>query len=250
MKRLTKEDVSMLPAWVGQNERTISLFEWLMEEHLSPLKCGGCFLIKVKQRKDYFLYIGRGRGKLLSMEESLEFAGIFRWKDCGLYDLRKPLRKLLGIPEQFQFPEKAEALKEAEAIASQKALVLTGRDWGTILAEARCEKEQMIPKITRSEMKEHAKRFYEAGKTAEEICFRPKVPVAQYFSEHCYLLFLDNKEWVAARIARQWVLENVAYISRQRIWYGCVRNEFMEIKKAAQRQKQGKQTDRTVGGNE
>ena len=249
MKKLTKEDVSMLPAWVGQNDRTISLFEWLMEEHLSPLKCGDGFLIKVKQRKDYFLYIGRGRGKLLSMEESLEFAGIFRWKDCGLYDLKEPLRKLLGIPEQFRFPEKGEALKEAEAIASQKAIVLIGRDWGTVLADVRCEKEQMIPKITRSEIRKLAEEYYEAGKTAGEICFCPEVPVAQYFSEHCYLLFLDNKEWVAARIARQWVLENAAYISRQRIWYGCVRDEFMEIKKAAERRKQGKETDK-VGGNE
>ena len=213
------------------------------------MKCGDCFLIKVKQRKDYFLYLGRGRGKLLPMEESLEFAGIFRWKDCGLYDLKEPLRKLLGIPEQFRFPEKAEALKEAEAIASQKALVLTGRDWGTILAEARCEKEQMIPKIARSEIKEHAKRYYEAGKTAEEIFFKPEVPVARYFSDRCYLLFLDNKEWVAAKVARQWVLENAAYISRQRIWYGCIRDEFMENKRAAERRKQGKETDK-VGGNE
>lgn len=244
MKWLTKADLAMLPAWVGQNDRTISLFEWLAEEHLSSLKCGDCFLIKVKQRKDYFLYIGRGRGKLLSMEESLEFAGIFRRKDCGLYDLKGPLRKLLGIPEHFRFPEKAEALKEAEAIASQKALVLTGRDWGTILAEARCEKEQMIPKITRSEIRKLAEEYYEAGKTAGEICFCPEVPVAQYFSEHCYLLFLDNKERVAEKVARQWVLENAAYISRQRIWYGCVRDEFMEIKKTAERRKQGKETDK------
>ena len=101
----------------------------------------------------------------------------------------------------------------------------------------------MLPKITRSEIRNQADKYYEAGKTAEEIFFRPEVPVARYFSDRCYLLFLDNKEWVAEKVARQWVLENVAYISRQRLWYGCIRDEFMEIKKAAERQKQGKQTD-------
>ncbi len=237
MKGLTREDLFMLPAWVGQNDRTASLFEWLAEEGLSPLKCGDCFLIKVEQGKDYFLYLGRGRGKMLQMEESLEFAGIFRKRDCGLYDLTEPLRKLLGISDRFQFPEKAEALKEAETIANEKALVLIEQDWGTVLQEARCEKEQMIPKITRSEIREQAKKYYEAGKTAEEIRFRPEVPVGRYFSEHCYLLFLGNKKRVAERIARQWVLENAAYISRQRIWYGCIRDEFMEIKRTAERQK-------------
>ena len=238
MKRFTKEDFSMLPAWVGQNERTASFFEWLTEEGLSPLKCGNTFLVKVRQRKDYFLYAGCGKGRVLPMEESLEFAGIFRWKDYGLYDLREPLRKLLRIPEEFQFPEKAEALKEAETIANQKALLFTERDWGSVLKEARCEKERMIPKIIRSEIREQAKVYDQAGKTEEEICFRPEVPVKKYFSDHCYLLFLDNKEWVAEKIARQWVLENAAFISRQRIYYGCIRDEFREIKKEAERRKQ------------
>lgn len=235
--KLTKEDLSMLPAWVGLSERTVSFFEWLVKEELSPWKCGKTFLIKVKQRKDYFLYAGCGKGCVLDIEENLEFAGIFRWKDCGLYELRESLQKLLGIPEQFRFPGKEEALKEAEEIAGRKALLLIGRDWGTILKDVRCEKEKMIPKITRHEIQEHARRYYQAGKTEEEIYYRPKVPVARYFSDHCYLLFLDNKEWVAEKIARQWVLENAAYISRQRIWYGCIRDEFMEIRKAAERQK-------------
>lgn len=243
MRRLTKEDFSMLPAWVGQNEQTISFFEWLMQEDLTPWNCKDIVLVKVKQRKDYFLYASYAKGHMFKMEMDLKFAGIFRWKDCGLYDLKESLRRLLEIPEEIEFPTKAGALKEAEAIVNQKALALIGRDWGTIFADARCEKELMIPKITRSEIRNQADKYYEAGKTAEEICFWPKVPVARYFSDRCYLLFLDNKEWVAAKIARQWVLENAAYISRQRIWYGCIRDEFMEIKKAAERQKQGKQTD-------
>lgn len=237
MMKLTKEDLSMLPAWVGQNGRTVSFFEWLTNGELFPWKCGNFFLIKVRQRKDYFLYAGYGKGQILKMEENLEFAGIFRWKDCGLYDLRKPLRNLLGIPDEFGFPEKADALKEAEEIANRKALLLIRQEWGEILQEAQCEKAGMIPKIARNEIQKYAKKYYQAGKRAEEICFQPEVPVERYFSDHCYLLFLDNKKWVAEKIARQWVLENAAYISRQRIWYGCIRDEFMEIKKEAERQK-------------
>lgn len=240
MMKLTREDLSMLPAWVGLNERTVSFFEWLTDGEVSPWKCGDAFLIKVRQRKDYFLYTGCGRGNVLEIGENLKFAGMFRWKDCGLYDIKEPLRKLFRIPDEFDFPGKADARKEAEEIANRKAFLLITRDWDAILQEARCEKEQMIPKITRSEIQKQAKEYDQAGKTEEEICFQPEVPASQYFSDHCYLLFLDNKEWVAERIARQWVLENAAYISRQRIWYGCIRNEFREIKKAAERQKQRK----------
>lgn len=203
----------------------------------APWKCGDAFLIKVRQRKDYFLYIGCGKGNVLEIGENLIFAGMFRWKDCGLYDIKESLRKLLRIPDEFGFPGKADARKEAEEIANQKAFLLITRDWGEILRETCCEKEQMIPKIIRNEVQKYARRYYQAGKAEEEISFQPEVPVAQYFSDRCYLLFLDNKKWVAERIARQWVLENAAYISRQRIWYGCIRNEFMEIKKAAERQK-------------
>lgn len=240
MMKLTREDLSMLPAWVGLNERTVSFFGWLTDGEAVSWKCGNAFLIKVRQRKDYFLYTGCGKGNVLEIGENLIFAGMFRWKDCGLYDVKELLRKLLRIPDEFDFPGKADARKEAEEIANRKAFLLITRDWDAILQEAQCEKEQMIPKITRSEIQKQAKEYDQAGKTEEEIRFQPEVPVAQYFSDHCYLLFLDNKERVAERIARQWVLENAAYISRQRIWYGCIRNEFREIKKEAERQKQRK----------
>ncbi|RRK32118.1 hypothetical protein EBB54_12605 [Schaedlerella arabinosiphila] len=238
MMKLIREDLSMLPAWVGLNERTVSFFEWLTDGEAAPWKCGDAFLIKVRQRKDYFLYIGCGKGNVLEIGENLIFVGMFRWKDCGLYDIKEPLRKLLRIPDEFDFPGKADARKEAGEIANRKAFLLITRDWDAILQEARREKKQMIPKITRSEIQKQAKEYDQAGKTEEEIRFQPEVPVSQYFSDHCYLLFLDNKEWVAERIARQWVLENAAYISRQRTWYGCIRNEFREIKKAAERRKQ------------
>ncbi|MCI8727983.1 MAG: hypothetical protein HFG66_18160 [Hungatella sp.] len=237
MMKLTKEDLSMLPIWVGLNRRTVSFFEWLATGELFPWKCGNVFLVKVKQRKDYFLYACCGKEQVLKMEENLEFVGFFRWKDCGLYDLKESLRKLLGISDEFVFPEKADALKEAEEIANRKACLLIRQDWKEILQETKCEKERMIPKVARDEVQKYAKEYSQAGKRAEEICFQPEVPVAKYFSDHCYLLFLDNKKWVAEKIARQWVLENADYISRQRIWYGCIRDEFMEIKKAAERQK-------------
>ena len=212
MMKLIREDLSMLPAGVGLNERTVSFFEWLTDGEAAPWKCGDAFLIKVRQRKDYFLYIGCGKGNVLEIGENLIFVGMFRWKDCGLYDIKEPLRKLLRIPDEFDFPGKADARKEAGEIANRKAFLLITRDWDAILQEARREKKQMIPKITRSEIQKQAKEYDQAGKTEEEIRFQPEVPVSQYFSDHCYLLFLDNKEWVAERIARQWVLENAAYI--------------------------------------
>ena len=71
MMKLAREDFSMLPAWVGLNERTVSFFEWLTDGELSPWKFGDAFLIKVRQRKDYFLYIGCGKGNVLEIGENL-----------------------------------------------------------------------------------------------------------------------------------------------------------------------------------
>ena len=90
MMKLIREDLSMLPAWVGLNERTVSFFEWLTDGEAAPWKCGDAFLIKVRQRKDYFLYIGCGKGNVLEIGETRRFVGMFRWKDCGLYDIKEP----------------------------------------------------------------------------------------------------------------------------------------------------------------
>lgn len=237
MMKLTKEDLEMLPAWVGQSSRTVSFFEWIMEENPSPWECADASIVKVMQGNYFFFYSSYRKGRVLDIGNDLEFAGIFNRKTCGLYDLQETLRKMLEIPDTLYFPEKADALKEAENIANQKVLRMTGRDWEEILQESGCEKSQLIPMISRSEIWKCAEEFYRAGKMEQEICFKPKVPVAEYFSDHCYLLYLTRKEWVAERIARQWVLKNVAYISRQRIRYGCIQNEFREIKKAAEKKK-------------
>lgn len=235
---MKQKDLEMLPAWVGESSRTVSFFEWLMEESVSPWDCPEVSIVKVLQGNFYFLYSGSRKGRVLGIGNALEFAGIFNRKDCGLYDLKETLRKILGIRDTFSFPEKADALKEAQKTANQKAFQMTGQGFEELLLESGCEKEKLIPQISRSEMKKRAEEYYREGRTEEEICFRPKVPVAEYFSDHCYLMYLTKKEWVAERIARRWVLKNAEAISRQRIRYGCIQNEFQEIKKAAEKKKQ------------
>lgn len=237
MMKLTKKDLEMLPAWVGENSRTISFFEWIMEEKPEPWDFTKFSVIKVWQGDVYFLYSSSRTGRVLDIGKSLTFLGIFNRHDCGLYDLREQLWEILGIPENFYFPQKADALKEAERIASQKVFQMMGRGWEEILQESGCEKRKLIPQISKSEIRRCAEEYYRAGKTEKEICFRPKVPVADYFSDHCYLMYLTRKEWVAWRIARQWVLQNAASISRQRIRYGCIRNEFREIKMEMEKKK-------------
>lgn len=231
MMRLIKEDLQMLPEWIRQGSRTLSFFQWLMEETQIPWECEGCFVVKVMQKNSYFLYSCKNKGRMLGIGKNLEFAGIFHRSDYGLYDLKEPLRKLLKIPDAVHIPCKEETLKEAEVIANRRAFQLLGRDWTEVLKVSDCKKEELLPKIVRREIINLAEKYYRAGKTESEICFMPKVPVATYFSDQCYLLYLSKKEQVAERIAWQWVRENTAYLSRQRIWYGCVRDEFRELKK-------------------
>lgn len=40
MMKLAREDFSMLPAWVGLNERTVSFFEWLTDGGQHPGNAG------------------------------------------------------------------------------------------------------------------------------------------------------------------------------------------------------------------
>ena len=168
-------------------------------------------------------------------------------KDLGISD-GYPVRSLLVtlLTMACAIPFLNEVIAFNESISFPASLQSAFREWE---ATAGAYTERMLDTTTVGGMLSGVLVIGVLTGTAEEIFFRPEVPVARYFSDRCYLLFLDNKEWVAEKVARQWVLENPAYISRQRIWYGCVRDEFMEIKKAAERRKQGKETDK-VGGNE
>ena len=237
MMKLTKEDLEMLPEWVRQSRQTVSFFEWLMEESPSSWESRDLSVVKVLQKSCYFLYGSTKRERVLEIGKSLEFLGIFNRSDYRLYDVKEPLRKQLEIPDTVTIPQKTDALKEAKGIADRKALQLTGRDWKNVLSTSNCRKEELIPKISREEIRNCAKAYYQAGKAEEDIDFCPKVPVEDYFSDHCYLLYLARKEWVAEKIAWQWVLSNAASISRQKIRYGCIRNEYREVKKEAEKKK-------------
>ncbi len=228
--KLDRMDLEMLPAWVGENGRTISFFEWLMEETAEPWSLGAFAVAKVLQGNFYFLYGRHRKSRVLDIGGDLSFLGIFHRHDCGLYDLKEPIREVLGLPETLYFPQKADAIKEAENMAGQKAFQMAENEWGEILQESGAKKEELLPRISKSEIQKRAEEYCRAGKKETEICFRPKVPVADYFSDHCYLLYLTRKEWVAQKIARQWLLKNAAVISRQRIRCGCIRNEYREIK--------------------
>lgn len=237
MMKLTKEDLEMLPEWVSQSRQTVSFFEWLMEESPASWESRDLSVVKVLQKSCYFLYGSTKKERVLEIGKDLKFLGIFNRKDCRLYDLAELLQKYLKIPDTVTIFQKADALKKAKETADQRALQLTGRDWKHVLSASDCRKEELIPKISREEIRNCAKAYYQEGKTEEEIDFCPKVPVEDYFSDHCYLLYLERKEWVAEKIAWQWVLSNAAFISRQKIRYGCIRNEYREVKKEAEKKK-------------
>lgn len=233
--KLTKEALEMLPAWVGINSRTAAFFGWLMEEGASPWEHGDASIVKAAQGNCFYLYSGLRNSGVLEIGKGLEFAGIFHRLHCGLYDVKEPLRKILGIGEELYFPEKADALKEAARMADRESVWLIHREWDDILLESGCEKSHLIPQISRSEIRRYAEKYYHAGKPEKEICFQPKIPAENYFSDRCYLLFLTKKDWVAERIARQWLIKNAALVSRQRIRCGCIRNEYREIQKAEEK---------------
>ena len=73
------------------------------------------------------------------------------------------------------------------------------------------------------------RNYYLQGRNLADIKFVPKISLETSFSDTMYLLFLEYGEQVVEKIAKRWIKRNIAYISQQRILFGCVRDEFREI---------------------
>lgn len=228
--KLKKEEPAMLPAWVLYGTCTERFFAWLNETEESNIwEHQNCTVVKIRQGNFFYLYLQKGAGKILVFGHDLKFVGLFVRKNCNLYDVDMELAALLGLPEEIGFPCRADVRKEAEERASQKADEILGMHWQEFLYQSGFDTKSLIPLVVRSEIRERAEGYYLQGSSLADIKFVPKISLETSFSDITYLLFLEYGEQVAEKIAKRWIKRNIAYISQQRIFFGCVRDEFREI---------------------
>ena len=227
--KVTQADLEMLPGWVQAGENTARLLEWMLgAEPVWDLP--GYALVKVKQGNFYFLYLAKkDGGQCLKTEGCLEFGGLFCTGSYGLRDVQEPLRKALGMPEGMGFPSKEDAAHELEQKVSGQISDILENHWDEVLAEGKYEARQLIPPLKREEVRRMAEESYLDGKSASEVAFRPQVSLGKKLSDACYLMYLDHGERAVQAMAMQWVKRQVPYLSRQRILYGCIREEMQEI---------------------
>lgn len=228
--KLKKAESEMLPVWVLSGVYTKPFFAWLNEAEKSNIwEHQNDTVVKMRQGNFIYLYLQKGAGKNLVPGHDLKFAGLFVRKNYNLYDVDMELAVLLGLPEEIGFPCRTDIRRAAEERASQKADEILEMHWQEFLFQSGLDTKSLIPLVVRSEIRERAENYYLQGRNLADIKFEPKISLETSFSDTMYLLFLEYGEQVVEKIAKRWIKRNIAYISQQRILFGCVRDEFREI---------------------
>lgn len=222
-----------LPAWVNSGKRTEMLFHWLLQNSDEILKLeeyrfvktrvDGCLLIFSTEKKSEDIF-GRIKG--------LHFCGIFNPHDFSLYDMGKRLRDAVGIPDDICFLTKQEIQAEAQQAIEQYGAEKIQTSWCSLLAESNYLPKQLLPAVDRTYIRKTAEHFMEEGKLPEEVIYKPKFSFDGgngRFTDDIYLLYLLHKKYVIKAFAERWLKRNLPDISKERIIYGCIRDEMKEI---------------------
>lgn len=225
--KLTREDLEMMPAWVQYGTHAVHFLEWLLGDSLME-EVSGHVLIKVPQKDFLFLYIS-GEERYLSTKEPLNFCGLFYRSSYSLHDVQEPLRAILGIPKDIVFPSKEETERILEQEITEKVSDIIQNHWDEVLLKKKFETMQLIPALKREDVRNMAEKLYLEGRAMEEVVYRPKFTLQGQLPDRYYLLYLEQGSHVVNAMARQWICKRIPEISKQRILYGCIREEMREI---------------------
>lgn len=168
----------------------------------------------------------------------LKFCGIFNPKNYFLYDVKDTLRIAAGISERFCFPVKQDVRREAERRISQYGAEIVRGQWDELLAASPYAAKQLIPVIDRSRIKQIAAKLYSEGKTEKDVVYSPQFVFGKQFTDEVYLLFLSHEEDVIRSVGSRWLARELPKIAREKITFGCIRNELQEIYKLRKNKKE------------
>lgn len=226
----TDWDLEILPDWVASGTDTEAFLAWLLNDDTQPWDMMELSVIKVPQKTFLFLYLGHKKKKqCLCLNTRLEFAGLFCQSNYELYDVSELLKDSLGISEEYTFLCKEKAAAHMEQEVSEKIFDMITYHWDEILSEKRYETSQLLPSLRREDVRSMAERFYLEGLTAEEVFFKPLFTFGRMLSDSYYLLYLEHGLHMVNAMARHWIRKRVPDLSKQRILYGCIKEEMRQI---------------------
>lgn len=225
-----------LPDWINEGRETKDLLAWLKYRKSATGVFSGHILIKVMLRSCVLIYIeNHGKGE----EDRLHFmklCGILRTTDDTLYEVAPELYQAAGIPEDFSFPNKREIQKEIEEKVTAKGREMIKERWDELVINAGLTRDQIIPAIEREQVRMTARRYFQMGKRAADIDYRPRFSFESLkfeLSDEDFLLYLDNEMQLIGEKTQMWLNKALSEISKKRIYYGCVREEILEMERAS-----------------
>lgn len=224
-----------LPDWVNEGKETKDLLAWLKYRKKATGVFSGHILIKAAVGSCVLIYMehhGKGEeGRIHFMK----LCGILRTTDDTLYEVAPELYQAAGIPEDFSFPDKKAIQKELEEKVSIKGREMIKERWDELIIHSGLTRDQIIPAIDREQIRMTARRYFQMGKRAADIDYRPQFSFESLgfgFSDEDFLRYLDNEKPMVRSMAETWLNKALAGISKKRIYYGCVREEMAEMEKA------------------
>lgn len=222
-----------IPVWAESGKGTEALFQWMQQGKDQMLQLGGYGFMKARIEDCLLLYFTRMQRKdKYGKIEGLNFCGIYNPYECALYDVSIELRQAAGIKDDIFFPTKQEVQEEARSRIQQYSMEKIQNDWHTLLKGSGYTTRQLLPEIDRTQIRKAAEQFFFEGKTAEEIVYVPHFMFgkdAGQFTDEIYLLYLNHKECVVRSFAERWLRKILPQISKERIVYGCIREEMRNI---------------------
>lgn len=221
----------MLPQWVQSGVDTQPFLDWLLGTDIQPWEMRDCVILKVPQKNFLYLYYATKSSKQrLKLSSGLDFAGLFCKRTYELYEVNKRLQSGLGIPEDMTFYGKKESAVLLEQEITKKIFDLITNHWDMVLQESNHETKELLPMLKREEVRCMAERFYLDGVTVDQVVYKPVFTFGGVLSDTNYLLYLEHGLRVVNAMAMRWVRNHVPELSKQRILYGCIREEMQQIR--------------------
>lgn len=228
--KLKQADLDMLPAWVKSGKNTVQFLEWILDDRCFVWETLGHILVKIKQGKFLFLYLSEKKsGSYITIKQGLAFCGLFYTGNYELYDVQVPLLYILGMQQDAAFQSKENAVRFLEQEVSDKIGDIIRNHWYDIIAEKKYEVHQLIPALNFENVKSIAEKFYLDGWSIEEVTYKPKFSFGQQIPDTYYLMYLEHGEHTVNVIAKQWIRKHLPEISKERIYFGCIREQMREI---------------------
>lgn len=220
----------MLPQWVQLGEDTQPFLDWLLGTDIQPWERMDSVIIKVPQKNFLYLYHAiKSESQLLRLSSELEFAGLFCKCNYGLYDVSEPLKSGLGIPEEITFQGKEETIKLLEQQMKEKIADLITNHWDEVLRNTKYKTRELLPMLKREEVRRMAEGFYLDGIATNEVVYKPDFTFGGEISDQNYLLYLERGMHTVNAMAMYWVRKHMPELSKQRILFGCIREEMQQI---------------------